>query len=105
MSKSEQTTQDGTALERGRFSDGRTVFTVRASSLDAPDSLQVYAGGNPADIVLIVSGINSGNLRATWGDDWRSADDEWKQRFKDQTFIVFYDVQAPAIEGARFCDG
>lgn len=97
------------ALERGRFSDGKRVFTVRASSADAPDSFQVYTEGNPADIVMVVSGIISRNLRATWGDEWRHATAEWRGWAKEQSFRVFYngtefdrDLNPVRI---KFCEG
>lgn len=60
------------SLVRGNFSDSTTRFTVLASSATAPDSFQVSANGNWADIVLIVSGINTGHLHSTWGDGWRT---------------------------------
>ncbi|WP_335989004.1 hypothetical protein [Glycomyces sp. MUSA5-2] len=90
------------ALERGGFSDGRTEFKVRASSSIAPDSFQVYAMGNPVDIVLIVSGLNSGHLHATWGAKWRAATPEWKVWLEDAAFKVFYTGRGI---GVRFCDG
>ena len=77
-------------LERGRFSDGHTDFTVCASSAAAPDSFQVFANRNRADIVLIVSGLNSGNLHATWGQGWRTFTPEWKVWVEDAAFTVFY---------------
>lgn len=101
--------QASNALERGRFSDGKRVFTVRASSADAPDSFQVYTEGNPADIVMVVSGIISRNLRATWGDEWRNATAEWRGWAKEQSFQVFYsgtefdrDLNPVRI---KFCEG
>jgi hypothetical protein len=108
MNSDEMATQDGATLERGRFNYGSMTFVVRASSLDAPDSFQVHTGGNPADIVLVVSGLNSWNLRATWGDDWRTAGEEWKLRFKEQAFMVFYNGRAPEAGRSRrerFCNG
>lgn len=92
-------------LERGRFSDGQRHFTVRASSVDAPDSFQVYANGNAADVVVVVSGLASWRLRATWGDGWRAASAEWKAWCKDQAFMVFYNGRPPATGNARVCNG
>jgi len=77
-------------LKRGRFSDGHTEFTVHASSITTPDSFQVNANGNRADIVLIVSGLNSGHLHATWGKGWRSFAPDWKMWVEDAAFKVFY---------------
>jgi hypothetical protein len=92
-------------LTRGQFSDGQRYFTVRASSADAPDSFQVHAGGDQADIVVVVSGLASWNLRATWGDGWRSASSEWKAWVKDQAFMVFYNGRPPATGNVRVCNG
>ncbi|MFC3491156.1 hypothetical protein [Glycomyces rhizosphaerae] len=88
-------------LNRGQFSDGKRNYTVRASSADVPDSFQVHAGDNQMDIVVVVSGLVSWNLRATWGDGWRSASAEWKSWFKDQAFIVFYNGRPPVAGNAR----
>ncbi|KPC70464.1 hypothetical protein ADL26_16875, partial [Thermoactinomyces vulgaris] len=63
------------------------------------------ANGNPADIALIVSGLASWNLRATWGDGWRSWDGEWKARFKEHAFMVFYNGQTPPPANVRVCNG
>ncbi|GAB3649996.1 hypothetical protein [Glycomyces tarimensis] len=85
-------------LERGSFTDGSRSYTVRASSADAPDSFQVYTG-EARDIVLIVSGLNSGELKATWGPTWRTASDAWREWVEAQSFMVFYNGEA------RFCNG
>ncbi|WP_157975098.1 hypothetical protein [Glycomyces dulcitolivorans] len=94
-------------LERGRFTDGHTDFTVRASSPVAPDSFQVSADGNAADIVLIVSGLNSGRLHATWGDGWRTFAPDWKVWVEDAAYKVFYNgVGFDDRSGkVRFCEG
>lgn len=108
-------------LERGRFTDGRTEFTVRASSESSPDSFQVFANGDQGDTVMIVSGIVSRKLHATWGDDWRAYAPEWKIWLEDTAFAVFYNVHvfqacadSPGTADdrsstgsfrARFCDG
>lgn len=101
-------------LERGRFTDGHTKFTVRASSMSAPDSFQVFANGNCADIVMIVSGLVSGHLHATWGQGWRTYAPDWKVWVEDAAFKVFYNGHAFDDRGddngsgpyrVRFCDG
>ena len=92
-------------LTRGQFSDGQRLFTVRASSPEVPDSFQVHAGGDQADIVVVVSGLATWNLRATWGDGWRSANAEWKAWFKDQAFMVFYNGRPPTTGNVRACNG
>ncbi|MCC3762905.1 hypothetical protein K3N28_07445 [Glycomyces sp. TRM65418] len=90
MSNRSRTAPAPDPLERGRFTDGHTDFTVRASTIDAPDSFQVSADDNLADIVLIVSGLNSGDLHATWGQGWRAFNPEWKVWVEDVAFKVFY---------------
>ncbi|THV37765.1 hypothetical protein [Glycomyces buryatensis] len=85
------------ALTRGRFSDGTRVFTVYASSEEAPDSFQVCADDKVVDIALVVSGLNTGELQASWGDDWRTATDEWKRWLEDQAFMAYYKVKWPTV--------
>ena len=91
-------------LLRGRFNDGSNEFCVRASSVDAPDSFQVFVPGERTDIVMIVSGINSGHLHATWGEVWRSYSPEWKVWLEDTAFKVFYKVTTRPWD-SRYCDG
>ncbi|MQM28655.1 hypothetical protein [Glycomyces albidus] len=86
--------QAGDPLVRGTFRDHQHQFTVRASSAMAPDSFQVSVTGNAADLVLIVSGLNSGHLHATWGQGWRAFAPEWKAWFEDSAFAVFYNGRA-----------
>ena len=105
MNGSKTADQYGAELDRGRFSYGNLTFTVRASGPGTPDSFQVYANGNPADIVLVVSGLNSRSLHATWGDDWRSWDEDWKLRFKEHAFMVFYNGPNPPPGKVRVCNG
>jgi len=101
------------SLVRGEFTDGHTNFTVRASSATAPDSFHVTANRNWADIVLIVSGLNSGHLHATWGDGWRVFNPEWKLWVEDAAFKVFYNGHTghagnnngSGLGTVRSCDG
>jgi len=97
-------------LVRGMFGDGQQQFTVRASAAHVPDSFQVSVADNPANLVLIVSGLNSGHLHATWGQGWRAFAPEWKAWFEDSAFGVFYNGRVidnrPRSEGrVRFCGG
>jgi hypothetical protein len=111
MSDRSRTAPAPDPLERGQFSDGHTEFTVRASSADAPDSFQVSANGNHADLVLIVSGLISGQLHATWGRGWRIFNPEWKAWVEDAAFKVFYtghhiaDRPGPGTGSVHFCNG
>jgi hypothetical protein len=117
-----QSPEPSDPLLRGQFTDGRSNFAVRASSADAPDSFQVYVPDRRADIVLIVSGLTSGAMHATWGEGWRDFSSEWKVWLEDTAFQHFYRVARPTPhpkgangnregtaarrrEGVRFCDG
>ncbi|SDL33770.1 hypothetical protein SAMN05216298_3488 [Glycomyces sambucus] len=99
-------TADTTELVRGSFRDDYRTYTVRASSAHAPDSFQVIAGGRD-DIVLIITGLNSGDLKATWGQYWARLKPQDKIWLEEQAFRVFYrgrrvvDTAAPT----RFCNG
>jgi hypothetical protein len=95
------------ALERGTFHDDYRTYHVRASSFEAPDSFQVYTGPRK-DIVLIISGINTGDLRATWGPFWRGFKPDWKMWVEDSAFRLFYRTRrdpGPDSASMRFCDG
>jgi hypothetical protein len=96
-------------LVRGTFADHHTTYSVRASGPPAPDSFQVTVANNPADLVLIVSGLNTGHLHATWGEGWRANAPEWKAWFEDSALAVFYNGRTisnrPRPGQVRFCDG
>lgn len=90
MTDKHQTRRSSAAsIERGGFTDGRNTFTVRTSPLPAPDSFQVSANNNAADLVLIVSGLSTGDRHATWGPEWRPFAPEWKAWVEDTAFTVF----------------
>ncbi|MDA1358995.1 hypothetical protein O1R50_05140 [Glycomyces luteolus] len=101
-------------LERGQFSDGSRIFVVRASGAEAPDSFQVHTKGNPSDVILIVSGLTSGNLHATWSEEWRTSTPEWREWARNNAFKAFHTVSpadpsnpsSPVVPGnVRFCRG
>lgn len=92
-------------LERGRFSDGVRTFSVRASSGDAPDSFQVYTDGGQGELVLVITGLISRELRASWSLEWRSASDSWREWLEANAFMVFYNGDRPAIGKVRVCNG
>lgn len=105
-------------LERGQFDDGKRTFIVCASSADVPDSFQVYTRGNRADVILIVSGLNTGDLHATWSAEWRALTPEWREWARASAFNVFYSVSRngnapnpsrseanPPAGKVRFCNG
>lgn len=98
---------DPAALVRGSFRDDYRTYKVRVSSADAPDSFQVLTGDRE-DIVLIVSGLNSQELKATWGPFWRSFKPTWKIWVEESAFRVFHRAQTPvgsAPPSVRFCNG
>ncbi|MFG3341688.1 hypothetical protein [Glycomyces sp. NPDC048151] len=95
------------AVERGSFHDDFRSYRVRVPSADAPDSFEVVTGDG-ADLVLLVSGINSGELKATWGPFWRSFKPAWKIWVEESAFRVFHRARTPIASvpsGVRFCDG
>ncbi|MFG3340054.1 hypothetical protein [Glycomyces sp. NPDC048151] len=71
----------------------------------------MYTRGSESDPILIVSGLNSGNLHATWNEEWRSASPEWREWARNNAFKAFHSVQTsnspqPATPGKiRFCRG
>jgi hypothetical protein len=99
-------------LARGGFTDGSHEFWVYALSAESPDAFQVCADGSQTDIVLIVSGLNSGLVHATWGEGWRTRSREWREWAKDCAAHVFdngsllKERQPGVVAGkVRFCDG
>ncbi|THV23603.1 hypothetical protein [Glycomyces paridis] len=81
------------ALERGTFRDDYRTYTVRASSASAPDSFQVLTGERKDDVVLVVSGLNSGELKATWGPFWNGLKSNAKIWIEEQAFRTVYSVR------------
>lgn len=97
-------------VRRGSFSDGAgSTFHVFASSADAPGALFVHYESNRADAVLIVTGLSSGNLHASWGPRWRAAARPWQRWCQGAALHVFYNggeaAPATATGRARVCDG
>ncbi|PRY57925.1 hypothetical protein [Glycomyces artemisiae] len=89
----------------GGFRDDYRSYTVIASSADAPDSFQVVTGAAGDDVVLVVSGLNSGDLKATWGRFWRTLKPQAKVWVEEQAFRAFYRPRLAAADDSRFCDG
>lgn len=98
---------DEAALVRGTFHDDLRDYTVRASSAHAPDSFQVITGEHE-DIVLVVSGLNSGSHKTTWGPFWQSFKPTWKIWVEESALRVFNRGRRP-IESApatvKWCNG
>lgn len=98
-------------LARGRFTDGSREFAVCATTAVETDSFQVYPSENRADLVLIVSGLRTGDLHATWGEEWRNRSPEWRDWLRTCAFHVFHNgTLMPEPQPARpardrFCNG
>ncbi|WP_199035311.1 hypothetical protein [Glycomyces salinus] len=93
------------SIERGSFSDGIRSFTVRTSCAEAPDSFQVHVTGRSSEVVLVISGLGTNDLRATWGPQWRTASEGWRDWFEATAFMVFYNGQRPHSGRERVCNG
>ncbi|WP_030154658.1 hypothetical protein [Glycomyces sp. NRRL B-16210] len=99
-------------LERGTFRDDYRTYTVRASSANAPDSFQVLTGERGDDVVLVVSGLNSGELKATWGRYWAGLKPHSKIWIEEQAFRTVYSghritasAPVPDSGSVRYCNG
>ncbi|GAB3659179.1 hypothetical protein [Glycomyces tarimensis] len=97
-------------IERGRFRDRHSEFVVCASATDAPDSFRVYENDNRTDMVLVITGVCSGDLRASWGLAWRGQSEEWREWMEAQAFMAFYNghrtISTDRYTGrVKVCDG
>lgn len=88
----------GAAQVRGSFHDDYRTYRVKAANAAAPDSFEVVTGDRGDDIVLLVSGLNSGELKATWGPFWRSFKPTWKIWVEESAFRVFHRTQPPTTQ-------
>ena len=93
------------SIVRGTFTDNVRSFSVRASSEDAPDFFQVTVNEPLGEIVLVISGLNTGTMKATWGLNWVTASEEWREWLEAEAFMVFYNGTKPAIGRVRVCNG
>lgn len=98
-----------TSLTRGTFADQYRTYTVRASGPVAPDSFQVTTGPSGDDVVLVVSGLNSGDLKARWGRFWSGLKPHAKVWIEDQAFRAFYSrkhfSESAQASATKFYDG
>lgn len=98
-------------VQRGSFTkDGRT-FDVYASSAHAPDTMRVYPADAHGSIVLIVSGLNSRNMKASWGLPWRDFAEAWRDDFEERAYRAYVsrsDAPRPTARATamvRVCEG
>lgn len=99
-------------VRRGDFDFYGEAFEVFASSADAPESMRVYPTGGAHDaLVLVVSGLNSGDLKASWGKPWSERSEEWRDSFEERAYRAYLRPEsnsgtaAPAIGRVRVCNG
>lgn len=100
-----------TEVRRGSFIQDGTTFDVCASSAHAPESMRVYLAGDRTALVLVVSGLNSGDLKPSWGQPWGSYQDQWREDFEERAYRAYVSrdtglrptVRATAV--VRVCEG
>ncbi|PRY62486.1 MULTISPECIES: hypothetical protein [Glycomyces] len=89
---------DTTEVQRGSFDKDGTRFDVCASSAMAPEAMRVYQAGDRSVIALVVSGLNSGELKASWGSGWGAYPEEWRDDFEERAYRAY-------VSRVRFCNG
>lgn len=100
-----------TEVRRGSFTKDGTSFDVYASSADAPEAMQVNPAGERSTLVLVVSGLNSGDLKAAWGLPWRDYPDSWREDFEELAYRAYVTRRAAprpsarAVGRVRVCEG
>jgi hypothetical protein len=65
----------------------------------------VHLTGQSREVVLVISGLSTRDLRATWGPQWRTASETWRDWFEATAFMVFYNGQRPPRGKVRVCNG
>jgi len=89
---------DTTEVQRGSFEKDGTRFDVCASSALAPEAMRVYQAGDRSVIALVVSGLNSGEMKASWGSGWGAYPEEWRDDFEERAYRAY-------VSRVRFCNG
>lgn len=98
-------------VRRGSFDFNGAEFEVFASSADAPESMRVYPVGRHDSLVLVVSGLNSGDLKASWGMPWSEHPQEWRDSFEERSYRTYINRGAdtgPTVRATakvRVCNG
>lgn len=104
-------TTQTTEVQRGSFTKSGATFDVFASSDHAPEAMRVYPASDRSSIVLVVTGLNSGDLKAGWGVPWRDFPDEWREDFEERAYRAYVNrADAPrrlerAVGVVRTCEG
>lgn len=100
-----------TEVRRGSFTKDGIEYEVYASSADAPESMRAYRGGDRSALVLVVSGLNSGDLKPSWGLPWAGFAEEWRNAFEESAYRAYVSrgavprSAARATGVARVCNG
>lgn len=76
-------------VRRGSFVKDGLWFDVFASSAVAPEAMYVFQSGDRSTIALVVSGLNSGDLKASWGAGWDAYSPEWREDFEEQAYRAY----------------
>jgi hypothetical protein len=85
-------------VRRGSFDMDGSLFDVCASSAFAPEAMRVYPAGDRSVIALVVSGLNSGELKASWGSGWGAYPEEWRDDFEERAYRAY-------VSRVRVCNG
>lgn len=100
-----------TEVKRGSFVQDGSAFDVCASSEHAPEAMRVYPAGDRSALVLVVSGLNSGDMKANWGQPWRDYPDQWRDDFEERAYRAYVSRDAKprasvrAVGTVRICEG
>jgi hypothetical protein len=100
-----------TEVRRGSFTKDGIEYEVYASSANAPESMRVYRADDRNSLVLVVSGLNSGDLKPSWGPPWAEFASEWRDEFEENAYRAYVSRVAIArsssrVTGvARVCNG
>jgi hypothetical protein len=98
-------------VQRGSFIKDERMFNIYASSAHAPDTMRVYPADAYGSIVLIMSGLNSRNMKASWGLPWRGFAEEWRDDFEERAYRAYVSravaprPTARATATVRVCEG
>jgi hypothetical protein len=98
-------------VQRGSFTKSGATFTVYASSEHAHEAMRVYPAEDRNSIVLVVTGLNSGDLKAGWGLPWRDYPEAWREDFEERAYRAYVNREAAprpagrAVGVVRVCNG
>lgn len=98
-------------VRRGSFAKDGNTFEVYASSADAPEAMRVYPAGDRSTLVMVVSGLNSRDLKAAWGLPWRNFAEDWRDDFEERAYRAYVSRTDPprptarATASVRVCEG